>query len=43
MAYIEHFGITENGENDRFSKDELDVYKKAVNDKVLLHRTISEI
>lgn len=38
VAYIEHFGITEDGENDRYSQDELKVYKKAVNDKILLHR-----
>jgi DNA helicase IV len=38
VAYIEHFGITENGENDRYSSTELEAYKKAVNDKVLLHR-----
>lgn len=38
VAYIEHFGISENGENDRYSLDELESYKKAVNDKVLLHR-----
>ncbi|MGN6713437.1 UvrD-helicase domain-containing protein [Anaerocolumna jejuensis] len=38
VAYIEHFGITENGENDKYSLDELETYKKAVNDKVLLHR-----
>lgn len=37
-AYIEHFGLTENGENDRYSKDEIERYKKAVRDKVLLHR-----
>ena len=37
-AYIEHFGITENGENDRYSLDEIEAYKKAVNDKILLHR-----
>ncbi len=37
-AYIEHFGITEDGRNDRFSADELAAYKKAVNDKVLLHK-----
>lgn len=37
-AYIEHFGITENGENDRYSQDELEQYKKAIRDKVLLHR-----
>ncbi len=38
VAYIEHFGITEDGRNDRFSPDELAAYKKAVNDKVLLHK-----
>lgn len=38
IAYIEHFGITENGENDRYSRDELEAYKRAVRDKVLLHR-----
>lgn len=37
-AYIEHFGITENGQNDRFSEKEVEAYKKAVNEKVLLHR-----
>lgn len=37
-AYIEHFGITENGENDRYSQDELKQYKKAVRDKVILHK-----
>lgn len=38
VAYIEHFGITESGENDKYSLSELKAYKKAVNDKVLLHR-----
>lgn len=38
LAYIEHFGITEDGRNDRYSPDELAAYKKAVNDKVKLHR-----
>ena len=37
-AYIEHFGISESGENDRYSQEELDRYKKAVNDKVRLHK-----
>lgn len=30
IAYIEHFGITENGKNDRYSQDELEQYKKAI-------------
>ena len=38
VAYIEHFGITEDGRNDRYSQDELNSYKKAINDKILLHR-----
>lgn len=38
IAYIEHFGITESGQNDRFSDEEVVAYKKAVNDKILLHR-----
>lgn len=38
VAYIEHFGITEDGKNDRFSDKEVEAYKKAVNDKVILHR-----
>ena len=37
-AYLEHFGITESGENDRFSPEEIARYKKAVNDKVKLHQ-----
>lgn len=37
-AYLEHFGISENGENDRYSEEELERYKKAVNDKVRLHK-----
>lgn len=37
-AYIEHFGVTEDGKNNRFSEKEVETYKKAVNDKVLLHR-----
>ncbi|MCM1189951.1 MAG: UvrD-helicase domain-containing protein [bacterium] len=37
-AYIEHFGISESGENDRYSKGELERYKKAVNDKIRLHK-----
>ncbi|MCI9338703.1 MAG: UvrD-helicase domain-containing protein [Lachnospiraceae bacterium] len=37
-AYIEHFGISQSGENDRYSPEELDRYKKAVNDKVRLHK-----
>lgn len=38
VAYIEHFGITQDGKNDRFSDDQLETYKKAINDKINLHR-----
>ena len=38
IAYIEHFGVTEAGENNRFSPEELEIYKNSVNDKVKLHR-----
>lgn len=38
VAYIEHFGITQDGKNNRFSDDQLDAYKKAINDKIILHR-----
>lgn len=37
-AYIEHFGITEEGKNDRYSKDQLETYKNAINTKIRLHR-----
>lgn len=37
VAYIEHFGVTEEGKNDRYSEEELARYKRSVNDKVLLH------
>lgn len=37
-AYLEHFGITEDGENDRYSQSEIEKYKKAVRDKIMLHR-----
>lgn len=39
VAYIEHFGITEDGRNNRYTKEQIDQYKKAVNDKVKLHRS----
>jgi len=38
VAYIEHFGITQDGKNDRYSQDQLESYKKAINDKILLHK-----
>lgn len=38
VIYLEHFGISEDGKNNRFSEEELNNYKKHINDKVLLHR-----
>ena len=38
VAYIEHFGITEDGSNNRYTDEELIKYKNAINDKVRLHR-----
>jgi len=36
--YLEHFGISEDGKNARFTPEELETYKKHVNDKILLHK-----
>lgn len=38
IAYIEHFGITEDGHHSFYSSDELLKYKKEINDKIALHR-----
>lgn len=38
VAYIEHFGVTEEGKNFIYNEEELESYKKAINDKVKLHR-----
>lgn len=37
-AYIEHFGITQSGCSNRYNSEELEKYKKAVHDKVDLHK-----
>lgn len=37
-AYIEHFGITEEGKNFLYDEDEIAAYKKAIHDKIQLHR-----
>lgn len=37
-AYIEHFGITEDGKNNRYSNDALEAYKRAINNKIILHK-----
>ncbi len=36
--YLEHFALSEDGVNNRFSKEEQEKYKKHINDKVALHR-----
>ena len=38
VVYIEHFGITQDGRNNRYTEEQLRHYKKEVNDKVVLHR-----
>lgn len=37
-AYIEHFGITQGGESDRYNEEGLKKYQKSVHDKVNLHK-----
>lgn len=37
-AYIEHFGITEDGKNFLYREEELAAYKKAIHNKIRLHR-----
>lgn len=36
--YLEHFGLSEEGTNNRFSKAEVERYKEHVNEKIKLHR-----
>lgn len=36
--YLEHFGISEDGKNNRFTDEELNKYKKTINEKITLHR-----
>lgn len=38
VAYIEHFGITQSGKNNRYTERELERYKYAINHKIQLHR-----
>lgn len=37
-AYIEHFGVTEDGYSNRYTKDELEKYNRAMHDKVAIHK-----
>ncbi len=36
--YLEHFGISEDGKNSRFNQEQIEEYKKHVNDKIKLHK-----
>ncbi len=38
VAYIEHFGITEDGRNSRYTEEELERYKQNARDKIKIHR-----
>ena len=38
VTYIEHFGITQSGANNLYSREDIEKYKKRINDKILLHR-----
>lgn len=38
VAYIEHFGITEDGRHSFYSAEELDRYKQEIRDKIALHK-----
>lgn len=42
-AYIEHFGITEDGRDFLYDEEELAAYKKALNDKCILPTKASTI
>ncbi|MDO4711127.1 MAG: UvrD-helicase domain-containing protein [Peptostreptococcaceae bacterium] len=37
IAYVEHFGISQNGESNRYSNEELNSYKKAIQSKIKIH------
>ena len=36
--YLEHFGLSEDGKNDRYTETEIAKYKKAINDKIQIHQ-----
>ena len=38
VCYLEHFGLSQDGENNRYTREELQKYRKAVNEKVIWHR-----
>lgn len=40
VAYLEHYALTENGKNNRFTPKQLAKYKKSINDKIRLHKAL---
>ena len=38
VVYLEHFGISEDGKNSRYTQEQLDKYKQAIRDKIHFHR-----
>lgn len=36
--YLEHFGLSEDGTNDRYTEEEIAKYNKAISDKIQIHR-----
>ncbi len=36
--YLEHFGLSEDGKNDRYTEEEIAKYQKAINDKIQIHQ-----
>lgn len=36
--YLEHFGVSESGQNTRFTQEELQKYKKSIIDKINIHK-----
>ena len=38
VCYLEHFGITESGENNLYNSEELSRYKQIINHKILFHK-----
>lgn len=38
QVYLEHFGITESGENNRYSEDQLKTYLQTIEEKIQFHK-----
>lgn len=38
IYYLEHFALSQDGTNNRFTEEQIIKYKKAINDKIRLHR-----